>query len=341
MQEYDNIFNGRDDKYIICNCKCNVGDIIFIYVDRHISNKNTISCVFQIKEIKKLSNVRSEIYFINEKYKDLYVKDTLSLIKSKINITIHKFNAKYLKSDVIEPKLMETDVGKNIAEIAYEYEQINILGNIQEEDEQNKEELENIKITNNNNKKVITNNNDNSDSDESDDSDSGDSESDDSDSDDSDSDDSDSDDSDSGDSDSGDSESDDKIKSNKNTDSIILDNSDTKKLCGNLIPILIIPCNIFNKKKSGRDFLDHFDDCTECQQINNNILDLRYILLKYEYNTEYKEVKFKDLECEYDNFDRLESYKWKKKPKKTTIIINYIKDKTKYNKCMILLIYII
>ena len=55
---------------------------------------------------------------------------------------------------------------------------------------------------------------------------------------------------------------------------------------------------------------------------------------------EYKQTTFKDLETEYDNFDKLEAYKWKKIPKRTTIIINYIKDDTKYNKCIILVIYI-
>ena len=342
QDEFNNILNKREDKYIVFNNQSQLGDVIIIHKDKYIVG------VFQVSHINKISNVRYELYFTNECYQDYLIKDVIVKIKPKKSITLVTLN-KYLKGDTNILASIDSNLAQIITESCYNYEpeindKLNVIEEVTEESTQEESSSsKSSKSSNNNvankNKKIIKINkkqpikvesessgeSNNSEEDTGEDS----NNSNDDDNDDNDS--------------NSDSNSNSDSDSDSDSDNIKFDFSDTKKLSGNLIPILMIPCNTFNKKKSvnpQRDFLDHFQDCCDCQQINNNILDLRYILLKHTYNLEYKEVTFEDLETEYDNFDKLEAYKWKKIPKRTTIIMNYIKDDTKYNKCIILVIYI-
>ena len=115
IDEFDNIFNKREDKYIVFNNKSQIGDIVIIYRDKQISG------IYQISQINKLSNVRYELYFSNDYYKDYSLKDVVTKIKQDYNITVQSFNGKYLKNEMNNLILLDDKLGKAISELCYNY----------------------------------------------------------------------------------------------------------------------------------------------------------------------------------------------------------------------------
>ena len=130
--DFDNIFNKREDKYIVFNNKSQIGDIVIIYRDKQISG------IYQISQINKLSNVRYELYFSNDYYKDYSLKDMVIKIKPQINISVQSFNGKYLKNEMNNLILLDDKLGKAISELCYNYipeipTKLNVIEEVTEE----------------------------------------------------------------------------------------------------------------------------------------------------------------------------------------------------------------
>lgn len=342
--DYLKNINKQDINYNVIITKNNdikKDDIVITYVYRYINNKSVLTSIFEVDKINKIDLSNYNIIIKNVKYMNLEIKNIINIINTKYNTSysIYNFNGKYLKNGNNILQILEDTIGKYISNDCFQYnlnvkELLDIIYEDKDETETEDKNKNNSKITlsnssnssksskSSNSSNSISLSNFDSNSDNSDNSDSDNSDSDNSDSDNSDSD-------------------NDNIENKDDSNNNNINFRDTKKLSGNLIPILMIPCELYNKEDNAKKYLEHFNDCVDCQQINNNILDLRYILLKYNYKTEYKEVEFKQLKKEYDNFSNLEAYIWNKIPKQTTIKINYIKDTSKYNKCIILIIYIV
>ena len=332
-----NIKNKCDEKSEILN----TDDWIVIYINK-----------LELEQIIKIKKEDNKIKIVKTILLNMKLKEFLNKIKYKG--TIQCFTAKYLKHELYTFVSLDDKI-KDMINTEYK-----VFDNNDDSDNSNNSDSDE---DNNNNSDNSDDDSDdsNSDSDSDSDSDSNNSDSDEDNNNSNNSNDNSEDDnnsnSDSDSDNSDDSEDDDNSNSNNSNDLINSDNSynskvfDTehiKNICdefpnnykikGELIPILVIPCDNYKT-----NFMKHYETCERCVCINNNTLDLRYIYIKYKKLKIIEEnKKYKELRLEFDCFHEMDLSVWMKEPKETTIIIYNIDDeKSNYHKNLLINCYII